>query len=476
MNKYKNLMLNTMILAIGTFGSKILAMLLTRLYTTHMGADILGTKELIETSANFLIPVFTLAMSESVIRYGLDKDFDNKQVFSTAMIVQFFGMIILILLSPVLSIIPFIKGYTSLLVVYVVVSALRQTCSLFVRSIGYMKLYAFDGILATLTLFLFNILFISYLGLGLQGFMYSIIASDLCSVIFLFITTKLWRFFSIKSADKAITRTMLRFSIPMIPTSIMWIITGFSDRIFIKYLPGPEGEIGSTAAGLYTAASKAPNLVSMVSTVFFQAWNMSAITEYGSKGIGKFYEKVFSAYQSIMFIASAGLIVLVEFVSSILINYNEHPEYVRAVQYTPVLILSVLMMCFNMFLSSIYTAAKKTQNSFWTSLIVTVLNLVLNFFLIRIYGVHGAIATTFVSYIVCYIIRIIDARRYIYFKVNHVYTAVNIAVLLVLALIKVNNPSYSIVYICILSVFLLIINMKPLLLAVKSILSRKAEK
>ncbi len=473
MNKYKNLMLNTMILAIGTFGSKLLAMFLTRLYTTHMGADILGVKELIETSANFLIPVFTLAISESVIRYGLDKNFDNKQVFSTAMSVQFFGVIMLVLVSPILSFIPFIKGYTALLVIYVAVSALRQTCSLFVRSIGYMKLYSFDGILATLTLFLFNILFISYLGLGLEGFMYSIIASDLCSVIFLTVTTKLWKNFSIKSADKEITKTMLRFSIPMIPTSIMWIITGFSDRIFIKYLPGPEGEVGDTAAGLYTAASKIPNLVSMVSTVFFQAWNMSAISEYGSKEIGKFYEKVFSAYQAVMFVASAGLIVFVDLISPILLNYNVHPEYARAVNYTPVLILSVLMMCFNMFLSSIYTAAEKTKNSFWTSLVVTVLNLILNFFLIRIYGVHGAIATTFVSYIVCYIIRIIDARRYIYFKVNHVYTIINIAAVLALALVKVNDPPYSIIYIIVLSAILLAINVKPLLITTKNILSRK---
>ncbi len=473
MNKYKNLMLNTMILAIGTFGSKILAMFLTRLYTTYMGADILGTKELIETSANFLIPVFTLAISESVIRYGLDKDFDNKQVFSTAMAVQFFGMIILTFVSPILSIVPFIKGYTLLLVVYVIVSSLRQTCSLFVRSIGYMKLYAFDGILATFTLFLFNILFISYFDLGLQGFMYSIIASDLCSVIFLFITTKLWKYFSIKAADKDITKIMLRFSIPMIPTSIMWIITGFSDRIFIKYLSGPEGEVGNTAAGLYTAASKIPNLVSMVSTVFFQAWNMSAISEYGSKGIGKFYEKVFTAYQSVMFIASAGIIILVEPLSELLLNYNIHPEYARAVNYTPVLILSVLMMCFNMFLSSIYTAAEKTRHSFWTSLITTILNLVLNVFLIKMYGIHGAIATTFISYIVCYIIRIIDSRRYIFFKVNHLYTALNIVSLLVIAILKVNEPKHSIIYISILALMLIAINIKPLISTVKSIISRK---
>lgn len=473
MNKYKNLMLNTMILAVGTFGSKILAMFLTRLYTTYMGADILGTKELIETTANFLIPVFTFAISESVIRYGLDKDFDNKQVFSTAMSVQFFGMIIMILLSPILSVIPFIKGYTSLLVIYVIVSSLRQTCSLFVRSIGHMKLYSADGILATLSLFLFNIFFISYLDLGLKGFMFSIIASDLCSVIFIALTTKLWKYFSIKAADKDITRIMLRFSIPMIPTSIMWIITGFSDRIFIKYLPGPEGEVGDTAAGLYTAASRLPNLISMVSTVFFQAWNMSSISEYGSKGIGKFYEKVFGAYQSVMFIASAGIIVLVEPLSRILLNYNKHPEYALAVNYTPVLILSVLMMCFNMFLSSVYTAAEKTKNSFWTSLIVTVLNIILNVFLIRYYGVHGAVATTFVSYIVCYIIRIIDTRRYIYFKVNHIYTAVNIVSLLVLAVLQVILPDSKTIYLILIALFIVAINFRAVISTAKNILSRK---
>ena len=58
MNKYKSLAFNTVIFAIGTFGSKILTLFLTRLYTTYMGADILGSKELIEAAANFLIPVF----------------------------------------------------------------------------------------------------------------------------------------------------------------------------------------------------------------------------------------------------------------------------------------------------------------------------------------------------------------------------------------------------------------------------------
>ncbi|MDE6102951.1 MAG: polysaccharide biosynthesis C-terminal domain-containing protein, partial [Oscillospiraceae bacterium] len=442
MNKYKNLAFNTIILAVGTFGSKILAFFLTRLYTTYMPSETLGTKELIETTANFLIPVFTLAISEAVIRFGLDRDYDNRQVFSTAIMIQVMGLLILGLLSPFLSFIPFVKGFTPLLAVYVIVSSFRQTCSLFVRSIGYVKLYAFDGIFATFTIFIFNIIFISGLKMGLKGFLFAVIASDLCSGILLWRFAKLRRYFSIKYADRDVMYTMMRFSIPMIPTSIMWIITGFSDRLFIKYLDGPVGTTGDSATGIYTAASKIPNLVSMVSTVFFQAWNMSAISEYGSKGIGKFYERVYSAYQSIMFIASACLVLLVKPLSAMILNYNNHPEYAQAIQYTPVLILSVLMMCFNQFLSSIYTATQHTKNSFWTSLISTILNLVLNIILIPKFGVHGAVATTFISYAACYLIRIVDARRYIYFRVNHFTTLINITVLLGMSLLTIKKPEY----------------------------------
>ena len=74
MNKYKNLAFNTIIFAIGTFGSKILMLFLTRLYTTYMPADMYGTKELIEITATFLIPIFSFSITDAIIRYGLDND------------------------------------------------------------------------------------------------------------------------------------------------------------------------------------------------------------------------------------------------------------------------------------------------------------------------------------------------------------------------------------------------------------------
>ena len=48
MNKYKKLVSNTLIFAIGSFGSKILLLLLTRLYTGNINPGDNSTKELLE--------------------------------------------------------------------------------------------------------------------------------------------------------------------------------------------------------------------------------------------------------------------------------------------------------------------------------------------------------------------------------------------------------------------------------------------
>ena len=70
MDKYKTLALNTVIFAVGSFGSKILLFFLTRLYTGNIISDNLNTKEMLEITANFLIPVFTFSIAEAVMPKG----------------------------------------------------------------------------------------------------------------------------------------------------------------------------------------------------------------------------------------------------------------------------------------------------------------------------------------------------------------------------------------------------------------------
>ena len=92
MNKYKKLALNTMIFAIGSFGSKILVLLLTRLYTKNIDPIGMGIKSQLEMTALFLQPIFTFALQEYLIRFGLDKNYDKRDVFTTSSIITAAGM------------------------------------------------------------------------------------------------------------------------------------------------------------------------------------------------------------------------------------------------------------------------------------------------------------------------------------------------------------------------------------------------
>ncbi len=458
MNKYKKLASNTIVFAIGSFGSKILLLLLTRLYTGNINPGDNSTKELLELTANFLIPIITFSIADAVIRYGIDKNFDNHKVFTSACVAEAGGIVVLLLLSPMLQLLPYTEGYVILLVIYCITSGFRQIASQFVRARGFVRLFAIDGIMATLTLFIFNVTFIAGFHMGVTGFMISVILSDFLSGLFLWTVAGLHKFFRLRYLDKKVLQTMIRFSVPLIPSALLWLVTGFSDRLFIRYMPGPDGLVGETAAGIYGVSSKIPNLISTISTIFFQAWNMSAIEENNSKDRSRFYHRVFEAYQSFMFIASAALIVFVKPLSNILINSSVYSEYAAAYRYTPVLIVAVLMMCFNQFLSSVYSATQHTTHSFWTSLIAAVINIVLNIILIYKMGIMGAAIVTFISYFVCYCIRIVDARKYVPFAVNHAKFAANTAILFLLGIVVVEEPPLWILILAIGFVFMIIYN------------------
>ena len=475
MNKYKNLALNTLIFAIGSFGSKILVLLLTRLYTSNISPADSSTKELLEITANFLLPIFTFSMSEAIIRFGLDKKYNKAEVFTTATVLNGVGLVLMLILGPLLKFITFldfIDGYTILLLVYVCTSAFRSLCSQFVRARGMVKLFSLDGILATMTLFLFNIVFIARFHWGVKGFMLSVILSDLCSAVFLFIVAGLHQFLGKRYYNKRLATSLMRFAVPLIPTVVMWVITGFSDRLFIRYMHSDKVTLGESAAGIYGYATKVPNLISMVSTIFFQAWNMSAIMENDSEDRSQFYEKVYGAYEALLFIASGFLIAGVQIITPIFVSTSKFGEYGDVYMYTPVLVVAVLFMCLDQFLSSIYTATKHTKNSFWTSFAASMANIVLNFFLIPEWGIQGASIATFLSYYLCFWARIIDARYYIPFRFDAAKSCVNTTVLLVMCWMVIGKPPVFALWVIIMLAFVSWYNYKSLLATVKKLLGK----
>ena len=71
LDKYKKLLSNTLIFAIGMFSSKLLTFFMVPFYTNVLTENELGTAGLVVQAANLLIPVVSCGVANSIIRYGL---------------------------------------------------------------------------------------------------------------------------------------------------------------------------------------------------------------------------------------------------------------------------------------------------------------------------------------------------------------------------------------------------------------------
>ena len=456
MDKYKKLAVNTVIFAIGTFSSKILSFLLMPFITKVMGTGEYGAADLVQQTANVLIPVVTLAVNSAALRFALDKAADKRDVFTTGIRTTFVGFAIFLVFIPVFPLIKvndFVLGdYTLLIYLFVLVSSMRQLCQQFVRGCGHVRLFAIDGILATATNLGFTLLYLGVFHWGVTGYVMSIITSDALSVLFLFWRGHLASQIKWKGNNPIVRKNMLKYCIPLIPTIILWWIINVSNRYLVTYF------IGLDANGLYTAASKIPNFVVMFSSIFIDAWQLSAVDEYDSEDRAKFFTNIFRIYSGGVFTVASALILFDQFITTILVS----DSYYTSWEYVPVLIIATTFSCLVNFLASIYMAEKKSVMSMVTAMLGAVMNVVVSLILIPRIGTVGAAVGTAVSFITVFVARVINTRKYVKidFKFGQMIPQVIILIVQTVVLLKLRSGVLMYVIEAALTVVMVLFNVK----------------
>ena len=462
MDKYKRLFSNTLIFAIGTFGSKLLVFFLMPLYTNVLTDAEYGTSDLLQQSANLLVPLVSFGITDAVIRFGLDRKVLNSEVLSTGLLTLLSGFVLLFLFYPLLMMIPGLDGYTNLLCIFVITSSLRLLFQQFVRAKGHIKLYAVDGILSTALTLLFTIIFLLGFDWGVNGYLAAIVCADGCSCLFLVFNGRILHYFHPTLLRGSSTwKDMLRYSIPMIPNTVFWWVTTVSSRYIITAI------LGEGANGLYAAAYKWPSAIILISTIFMNAWQMSAITE--EKGRARFFTQVFHSLSSLVFIVGSFLILFAKVITSIMVA----DSYYESWRFVPLLSVATVYSCMVTFLGTVYIVNKKSILSLATTAAGAVVNVILSFILISYFGVNGAAFAMFASYFVVFLLRAYDTKRFIHMRVGSMRLTINTILLLGQAFIMVMEIPYWIPIEIALTILITLLNIGGLLSAVKKILPKK---
>lgn len=462
MDKYKTLASNTLLFALSTFGSKLLVFVLMPFYTRVLNTDGYGTVDNIVQASNFLIPLATIGINNAIIRFGLEKNSDKKAVFTIGTMVFAIGFLAVLLLSPLIGMFDIISDYTAYMLMYVFVASFHGLTSQFVRTLGYVRLYAFDGILATVLAIVFNIVFLAVFDMGIDGYMWAMIATDFIAISFLIIAVKMYRYFDIKHANKALAKAMLKYSIPLIPNTICNWFINIASRFIVTAM------ISVSANGIYSVSSKIPSILLIVANIFGEAWQISAISE--TEGRERFFSKVCAAYQAIAFTMAAGLIATAKITTAIFAS----ADFFEAWRYMPFLVIASTFACIANFLTSVYMLEKKSVHTFVTTLIGATVNIALTFVFIGKFGCMGVAVANLISYSVMFVIRIIDTRKYIKIKWNFKLLFLNIVLIFAECFVMLSECRGHFIISCAITLVVILINSKSLLGALKARLKKNA--
>ena len=433
--KYSTLVSNTLLFAISNFSSKLLSFFI-RPYLSYAldTPDIMGVSSLLQQATNLLIPVVSLGVSYAVIRFGLDKKVNKSSVFVNGGATISVGFLLLLLAIPLVRLIPNAAEYLPYLYLCVLASCLRTLCTQFIRSRMLNRLVAIDGVLTTGALLAYYLVFLSWLKLGAAGFLLANACADLTSMVFVFFAGRCYKFCTPKAFDKKLWRDMLRYCLPMIPAAISFWIINASDMFFVQAMcEDYGGRSGNYWVGLLSAGYFLPQVITILGSIFYEAWQLSAVTE--EEGRARFFTKIFRTYSSVLFCCAAGIIWLCRPVMHVMKS-----NYYYAWHFVPFLTLSSTCSCFNQFLNSAYVVNKKSTHSLWTMLAGAVSNCIMNYFFIKWWGPIGATVASFFGLGIVFVLRALDAHNMIGMSIHPGRVALNFGVLAGEALLLLAEP------------------------------------
>ena len=159
--KNRTLVKNMGLFTIGSFGSKILSFLLVPLYTAVLSTAEYGSIDLMTTTSSLLTPILLLSIFDATLRFGMDPNYESKDVLSTSVNIAIKGsvlMIIGVVIAYIFNIISIERKYLIFLCIYFILGAFSNIFNLYLRGKNKAAVIAVSGIICTFVMCISNII------------------------------------------------------------------------------------------------------------------------------------------------------------------------------------------------------------------------------------------------------------------------------------------------------------------------------
>lgn len=409
-NRKTEFLKNTIILFVGKFCTQFITFLLIPLYTRYLLTDDYGMVDLFQTYLSLFVPVLTLRIDSAVFRFLVEKrnnENESNIVINNALIILVFNIIISLILGGVFYLIIDIKYYNVLLI-NIVIQMISSIFIQILRGMGKNIEYTISTIITGIITLILNYVMIVYLEFDASSILIASSIANLICIMYVSFCIKIYKRINIKVIKYSRIKSLLKYSIPMIPNSLSWWIVNVSDRTIISIF------LGVTYNAIYTISCKFSNIINSIFSIFNMSWQETASLHINDADKNDFFSDMINK-QMILFSSISILIVaILPFIYKLVIGENYQSSYM----YIPLLLYANLWSILISLIGGIYIALKLTKEIAITTLVSSVINICINFILINRVGLWAACISTLISYMLISIHRYIDCRKYVILNLN----------------------------------------------------------
>lgn len=410
MEKEKELAKNTIILTVGKICTQFASFLLLPLYTALLQPEDYGIVDLFNTYILLIVPIFNWQLDNGLFRYLLDCRGDKegqKRIFSSVVVVNCLQILGYLLVFALIQ--TFISSeYKFFLAIGVSLDILLNTFLQFSRGRGDNLSYSIASFLSAITTIVFNIVLIAGFKMGAYGMFIAVLCSKAITTVYLFISQRIWRYFSVSKFDFDTIKEIARYSFPLIPNQLAWWVVGVSDRTIVSHF------IGVAANGIYSVANKFSSVFIAFYNIFNLSWTESVALHFNDDDGNEFLSGVINSMFCLFAAICFGIIAYMPFVFPVMINSQYDDAYAQI----PILMIAVLFQVIVGLYSVIYVAVKKSAEVAATSLYAGLINIIVDLILIKFIGLYAASFSTLVAYAAMAIYRYFHVKKYMNIPLN----------------------------------------------------------
>lgn len=407
---YKYLFKNIGLLTLSSFATKLLSFFLVPLYTNVLTTTEYGTFDLFNATIGVLLPILTLNIQESVLRFSLDKKTSREAIVSISikyLIISNLLVSVGLVVNQLYEFSSIVADYAFFFFLMFFVQSLAGVITCYIRGIDKVVDLSVSSVITSVITICSNILLLVVFKWGLDGYFLANIIGPLFQCVYLIIRSKFFKAFKLNKYEVE-EKQMTNYSKPLIANSIAWWVNNVSDRYVIVFF------CGLAENGIYSVAGKIPAILNVFQTIFNQAWTLSVVKDFDPEDDNGFFANTYKAYNGMMVIICSCIIVVDKILAEILFA----KEFFVAWKYVPWLTIAILFGALSGYIGGFFSAVKDSKIFATSTIIGAGTNIILNFIFTPFYGALGAAVATATCYFVVWAFRFFQSKKYIKLKIS----------------------------------------------------------